>query len=69
MDVDANPNEIKDMRWVSPEQLRGMLEDTSLKYTPWFRRICESMLFRWWDTLGTPEFDKYKGETEIRRML
>lgn len=69
MDVDANPNEVKDIRWVSSEQLRGMFEDTSLKYTPWFRLICERLLFKWWGSLGTPGFDKYKEEREIRRML
>lgn len=69
VDVDANPNEVKDIRWVSSEQLRGMFEDTSLNYTPWFRLICDRLLFKWWGSLGTPGFDKYKEEREIRRML
>ncbi len=44
-----------------------MFKDNTLKFTPWFRLICESMLFEWWDHLDHG-LDKYKGEVEIRRM-
>ena len=69
-DVDhtANPNEVKDSRYVSEAELKSMFEDDSLKFTPWFKLICESMLFEWWDHLDQG-LDKYTGETTIRRML
>lgn len=68
-DVDhtPNPNEVKDSKYVSQEDLRQMFKDDSLKFTPWFKLICNTMLFEWWDHLDQG-LDKYKGEKEIRRM-
>ncbi|KAL8648058.1 MAG: hypothetical protein Q9210_005211 [Variospora velana] len=68
-DVDhtANPNEVKDSRYVSQQDLRRMFEDGSLKFTPWFQLICDTMLFEWWDHLDQG-LDSYKGETQIRRI-
>ncbi|KAI4259174.1 MAG: hypothetical protein LQ352_000848 [Teloschistes flavicans] len=68
-DVDhtANPNEVQDTRYVTQEELRRMFQDNSLTFTPWFKLICNSMLFEWWDHLNDG-LDKYKGETTIRRM-
>lgn len=68
-DVDhtANPNEVKDSKYVSQQDLKQMFEDGSLKFTPWFKLICNTMLFEWWDHLDQG-LDGYKGEREIRRM-
>lgn len=68
VDVAANPNEVRDHRYVSQEDLKTMFQDKSLKFTPWFKLICESMLFEWWDHLDSG-LEKYMGEQEIRRML
>ena len=67
---EPNPNEVKDARWVGPEELRAMLRDRSLTFTPWFRLICDSMLFQWWDRIekGTG-LSVFLDEKEIRRML
>lgn len=62
-----NPNEAKDTRYVSEEELKAMFEDDSLKFTPWFKLICQSMLFEWWEHLDQG-LEKYMGETQIRRM-
>ncbi len=35
-----NPEEIEDIRWVSPEHLQSMLQDPKLLFSPWFRIIC-----------------------------
>lgn len=43
-----------------------MFQDPELTFTPWFRLICETMLFEWWENFET--LDKYLGEKEIRRM-
>lgn len=45
-----------------------MFKDPSLKFTPWFKLICESMLFEWWASLDNG-LEKYTDEQEIRRML
>ncbi|KAL1651982.1 isopentenyl-diphosphate delta-isomerase idi1 [Diplodia intermedia] len=64
--LDVNVNEVRDTRYVSPEELRAMFEDKSLKFTPWFKLICESMLFDWWKHLDSG-LEKFKEES-IRRM-
>lgn len=68
-DVDhtANPNEVQDTKYVSQEDLRQMFKDDSLTFTPWFKLICNTMLFEWWDHLDQG-LEKYQGEKEIRRM-
>lgn len=67
VDHTANPNEVQDTKYVSQEDLRQMFKDSSLKFTPWFKLICNTMLFEWWDHLDQG-LDQYKGEPEIRRM-
>ncbi|KAL8928904.1 MAG: hypothetical protein Q9172_000742 [Xanthocarpia lactea] len=63
----ANPNEVQDTTYVSQDDLRQMFKDNSLRFTPWFKLICNTMLFEWWDHLDQG-LEKYLGETEIRRM-
>jgi isopentenyl-diphosphate delta-isomerase len=67
VDLKINPNEARDSKYVAADELKEMFKDESLKFTPWFKLICESMLFVWWDHLNGG-LEKYKGETEIRRM-
>ncbi|KAK3669555.1 isopentenyl-diphosphate delta-isomerase idi1 [Recurvomyces mirabilis] len=67
VDLDVNPNEVSDTRYVSQSELRRMLKDESLKFTPWFKLICQSMIFEWWDHLDGG-LGKYMEEREIRRM-
>ena len=68
-DVDhkANPNEVQDTRYVSQEDLKNMFEDDDLIFTPWFKLICKTMLFEWWDHIDDG-LEKYLNEKEIRRM-
>ncbi|KAG8527554.1 uncharacterized protein KY384_007706 [Bacidia gigantensis] len=68
-DVDhvANANEVKETCYVSQEQLREMFKDNALSFTPWFKLICQSMLFEWWDHIDQG-LDQYLNEEEIRRM-
>ena len=68
-DVDhkANPNEVQDAKYVTQDELKTMFQDNSLKFTPWFKLICNTMLFEWWDHLDAG-LEKYTNETQIRRM-
>ncbi|OJK04654.1 hypothetical protein ASPACDRAFT_19806 [Aspergillus aculeatus ATCC 16872] len=68
VDLNINPNEIRDTCYVSAEELKQMFEKPGLKFTPWFKLICNSMLFEWWSHLGSPSLEAYKNEKEIRRM-
>jgi isopentenyl-diphosphate delta-isomerase len=64
----VNANEVQDTAYVSQDELKTMFTDTKLKFTPWFKLICQSMLFEWWDHLDQG-LDKYTNEKDIRRML
>ncbi|KAB8275616.1 NUDIX hydrolase domain-like protein [Aspergillus minisclerotigenes] len=50
------------------EDLKNMFATPGLQDTPWFKLICESLLFKWRADLGTPEFHRNTNETIIRRM-
>lgn len=68
VDLEPNVNEVRDTRYVSETDLKEMFKQSDLKFTPWFKLICNSMLFEWWAHLGTASLDQYKDETQIRRM-
>ena len=67
VDHQANPNEVQDAKYVTQEDLKAMFQDGSLKFTPWFQLICNTMLFEWWDQLDAG-LEEYTNETKIRRM-
>ncbi|KAK4251562.1 hypothetical protein VTI28DRAFT_6166 [Corynascus sepedonium] len=67
VDLAPNPNEVQATQYVAADRLKQMFEDPSLKFTPWFKLICNSMLFEWWAHLDSG-LDKYMNEQEIRRM-
>ncbi|KAI0132490.1 NUDIX hydrolase domain-like protein [Xylariales sp. AK1849] len=67
VDLDVNKNEVQDTKYVSPDELKTSFTDPKLKFTPWFKLICESMLFEWWKNLNSG-LEKYTNEQEIRRM-
>lgn len=68
VDLDVNPNEVRDTKYVSSDELKHMFEEGELKFTPWFKLICDTMMFEWWEHLDEG-LEKYKGEKTIRRML
>lgn len=68
VDLEPNPNEVQATTYVTPESLKTMFSNSGLKFTPWFKLICESMLFEWWSHLDNG-LDKYLNEEDIRRML
>ncbi|KAG8627903.1 hypothetical protein KVT40_003776 [Elsinoe batatas] len=67
VNVEENPNEVQATKYVTEESLKTMFQDGSLKFTPWFKLICQSTLFQWWSDLENG-LEKHMGETEIRRM-
>lgn len=64
--VNPNLNEVRDYKYVSKTELKEMFENPDLVFTPWFKLICQSYLFKWWDDLENLEEDKSK---TIDRML
>ena len=67
VDLEINPNEVRDAKYVSAKELKEMFKSDGLKFTPWFKLICETMLFEWWEKLDNG-LEKYVGEKQIRRM-
>ncbi|KAH3679622.1 hypothetical protein WICMUC_000854 [Wickerhamomyces mucosus] len=53
--LNPNPNEVKDLKYVDSIELKNMFKDSNLKFTPWFKLICENYLFKWWDQLDNLE--------------
>jgi len=63
VDLNVNPNEVKDTRYVSPDEMKEMLKQPGLQFTPWFSLICQKFLFKWWESLEN--LDKFNNEREI----
>lgn len=65
--VQPNLNEVKDYRWVNAQTLKKMFNDPEFKFTPWFKLICESYLFQWWNQLE--DLSGVENDNEIHRLL
>lgn len=52
---------------MTPDGLKKKFEDPTLKFTPWFKLICNSLLFEWWSHLNSG-LEAYTNEEQIRRM-
>lgn len=68
--LDLNPNEVAECCYVSPQQLREMIEldkdrTCSFTLTPWFRLITNSFLFKWWDSLEDLSIHK---DTRVHKL-
>eukprot|EP00980_Cylindrotheca_fusiformis_P014798 scaffold4026_cov117-Cylindrotheca_fusiformis.AAC.33 len=59
--VKPHPDEVDDVKWVTPEALAELMQDSSLLFSPWFRIICKKWLVNsWWkDLKETMETDKH----------
>ncbi|KAI7853976.1 isopentenyl-diphosphate delta-isomerase [Circinella umbellata] len=64
--LDVSPNEVRDVKWVTPDELRAMFDDASIPMTPWFKLICNTFLFNWWNKLDTIETER--DEKTIHRL-
>ena len=49
--IQPHPEEVDDYKWVSVDDLKSMLLDKSLLFSPWFRLITQRWLYTWWDDL------------------
>lgn len=67
MTLDANPNEVREARWVTQQELRGMMADEALVFTPWFKLIAQSTLHAWWNRLD--DLGGYLNDEKIQRMM
>lgn len=65
--VEPNVNEVRDIAWVSKEALKELFTKKELKFTPWFKLICDNYLFKWWDQLD--DLSTMENDSQIYRML
>jgi isopentenyl-diphosphate delta-isomerase len=64
--IEANLNEVKDYKYVTVDELKEMFKDPALVFTPWFKLICQTFLFKWWDNLD--DLSSFKDD-KIHRLL
>ena len=67
VDHTLNPNEVQEAKYVSEDELKTMMENDTLTFTPWFKLICESLLYKWWEKLDHG-LEELAGEKGIRRL-
>ncbi|KAK3241379.1 hypothetical protein CYMTET_48849 [Cymbomonas tetramitiformis] len=70
VDVEVNPEEIHDSKYVTLAELQEMMApESGLKWSPWFRIIAEKFLAMWWEDLDSAlTTDKYLDQ-EVHQVL
>ncbi|KAI8067880.1 isopentenyl pyrophosphate isomerase [Gongronella butleri] len=58
VDLNVSPNEVRDVKYVTPEELKAMFADESVPMTPWFKLICNTFLFKWWANIDNISAEK-----------
>ncbi|KNC85487.1 isopentenyl-diphosphate Delta-isomerase 1 [Sphaeroforma arctica JP610] len=70
VEVHANENEVRAYKYVTQDELKDLFRqsetDESVKITPWFKLICETLLYKWWDNLAC--LQKVKDVETIHRF-
>ncbi|KAH8915590.1 isopentenyl-diphosphate delta-isomerase [Atractiella rhizophila] len=77
--LEPSPNEVSDTKYVSKDELEAFFKDPQNSFTPWFKLIAQSFLYKWWDHLlegGKADLERVKGLIEsggerdtIQRMV
>jgi len=66
VEVKPNPNEVRDYKYVSKEDLKEFLNTEGLKITPWFKIVVERFIYKWWDSLE--DLSQFIDTQTIHRM-
>lgn len=53
VDLNPNPNEVSQARWVDEEELRDLVENSREQISPWFHKIQQTLLPGWWEAVRT----------------
>jgi len=51
VELEPNADEVDECRYVTPDELRAMLREDGLRWSPWFIGIMERGGFEWWSNL------------------
>jgi len=69
VDVTPNAEEVQAVRYVTPAELRTLLADPALRWSPWFRAILERWGWAWWaDLRAALRTDKHVDRATIHRF-
>ncbi|KAF9555912.1 isopentenyl-diphosphate delta-isomerase idi1 [Mortierella alpina] len=74
VDMAPSPNEVRDVRWVTKEELKVLLKEgvtpgSGVIVTPWFKLICDNFMFAWWDKmLANGGVDKVADPEEVKKI-
>ena len=60
-----NPDEVSDCKFVSVAEMKSMLEEPDLLWSPWFRGIMERGGWDWWEDLEGSLNGKYTDEKVV----
>eukprot|EP00977_Amphora_coffeiformis_P023596 scaffold13742_cov157-Amphora_coffeaeformis.AAC.3 len=63
--VNVNPDEVGDCKYVSIEELKEMLKDPTLIWSPWFRGMMDRGIFDWWGDLEGSLTGKYTNDEVV----
>jgi len=63
--VKANPEEVAEYKYVSLQELRDMMEEPGLLWSPWFRGIMDRGGWDWWADLEGSLAGKYTNEKVV----
>lgn len=65
-----NPEEVKDYKFVTQKELKQMMADPALQWSPWFRLLAQTSLPTWWNDLEIAiETSRYTDLSTIHRLL
>ena len=53
LNLNPNPDEVDDTKFVTLNELDGMLANKKLLFSPWFRLVVQKWLRTWWSDLAT----------------
>ncbi|KAL6054914.1 isopentenyl-diphosphate delta-isomerase idi1 [Balamuthia mandrillaris] len=71
VEVVPRPNEVKEYRWVTQQELTEFMEtaeENGVAITPWFKLIVEKFLFKWWDALLRDDLASQADVDTIHRL-
>ncbi|KAJ8752903.1 hypothetical protein K2173_008638 [Erythroxylum novogranatense] len=74
VNVNPNPDEVADVKYVNREQLKELLRkadagEEGLKLSPWFRLVVDNFLFKWWDQVEKGTVKEAADMKTIHKLL
>lgn len=64
--IEPSPDEIQEIRWVTLDNVKGMIGKENVSLTPWFELILNSSLPEWWKNLDN--LKQFQDHGKIHRM-